>query len=419
MSLPARNLGLRLVANNEERKQEPFNSELCLSFTEEVHSLHQAVPSVEHFPAALAELIISKYSNKGEVVLDSSCGNGTVPFQAALMGRVAFAADVNPIYLRALSAKLDPADLAEVTLRLSSLDLRRPVDLTLFNKGFREFYESETFRDVSNLKAALLQARKNSTLDRGLRFIEMVSLGLLHGHSAGFFSAYTFPQVSLSIEAQTQLNIKRKQAPEYRAVMPRILRRTAGILRDGLPSAMLQLKRSHRLAEAVPSNVSFVPTGSVALVCTAPALPEQSDGLDELWLRSWFSGIQFAQLRESARSSTAYGHQLSYAEWVDYCNGLLLEAARVLRSGGICAIKVREKRLKSYIAAKPDSSTTPQGTVVELDREIVNIIERDFPKFFSVEGRMLVRPEAGVLAMSSRDGKGADISERVVILKRK
>ena len=57
------------------------------------------------------------------------------------------------------------------------------------------------------------------------RFIEMIALSRLHGHSSGFFSVYSFPQIAIPGVAQAKINRDRAQTPDYRPLKPRILRK--------------------------------------------------------------------------------------------------------------------------------------------------------------------------------------------------
>src|SRR2546430_15523941 len=71
-------------------------------------SLHQLSPYIGKVKSSIAGELVEKYSRKGDLVVDPFAGAGTIPLEAAIRGRRAFAADISP-YARILSqAKLSP-----------------------------------------------------------------------------------------------------------------------------------------------------------------------------------------------------------------------------------------------------------------------------------------------------------------------
>ncbi len=63
----------------------------------------------------------------------------------------------------------------------------------------------------------------------------MVACNRLTGHSK-VFSVYTLPpNQATSVQAQRKINEKRNQSPEYRDTKAIILKKTKGLLRDGVP----------------------------------------------------------------------------------------------------------------------------------------------------------------------------------------
>ena len=324
------------------------------------HSLHGALMYPESCRPELSSYFIAKYSRRGDTVLDPFCGSGTTSLEAALAGRIPFATDNNPLALKITQAKLCPVDIGDVTLRLQMLNVRRPTSLENYRALFSPFYDADTFREIQNLREFLAQR-----YDRIARFIELVTLGLLHGHSAGYLSTYSFPQVALSCAEQERLNLQRRQTPDYRAVVPRILRKTAMTVRDGLPSVLRQVEAQSKLALGDARDLSFVPAGSVDLVVTSPPLPGSHDYIDGMWLRLWFSNLD---RQNFGRGRAVYR---SVEEWRGFMNEVLLELARVVRGGGRAVLDLREVRIGS------DS--------VCLDEDIVRLVNEDLARYWQPE----------------------------------
>lgn len=363
---------------------------------EDAHSLHYALSFPESFPPEIPSYFISKYSRRNDVVLDPFCGAGTTALEAAILGRVPFASDINPLAARITQAKLEPADLTEVTLALQLLNLRRPIDLKIFNDFFSPFYDTDTFRELLHLREYV-----HSNDSAVARFLELVSLSLLHGHTAGFFSVYSLPQVALTPEKQKELNNKRHQIPDYRAVMPRILRRTASILRDGIPSVLRQYGAKGKVSVTDARNLSYVGNASVNLTVTAPPLPGDADTVQDSWLKLWFSGIQSRSFAERMFSAS------HVAEWKDYMNEVLLETARVTVSGGRGVFVLR--------AARIDNQS------ILLDEELMNLVEENLSRYWEPEAILIHKEKTAKLkdAQDERDQKKIHQRSRVLVLRRR
>lgn len=366
----------------------------------EHHSLHAAVSYPDSFKPQLPRYFIERYSGPGDVVLDPFVGRGTSALEAALLGRVALYSDINPLAVRITRAKLEPVDLTQVVLKIPSLSLKRLASLDGYGESFAPFYHPDTYRELLNLRDSIAA----SAADRAARFVEMVALGLLHGHTAGFFSAYTFPQVALTPQAQRELNAKRKQSPEYRAVAPRILRRTAALMRDGGVGQLELTRTQHRSGITDARKLDFVKSASVNLVVTAPPMPGAQSWASDMWLKLWFLGLSSAQ--QQALSQHAQALQ-TVEQWLDFMNQTLVELARVVKSGGRAVLDLRERRLGQQ--------------VLRLDRLLVDMIGSELARFWDAE--CLVCNVAGHVrgVRLSRTGPSSQLtqSERVLVLRRR
>ena len=371
---------------------------------EESHSLHYAVPYAESFRAELAAHFIENYSKRGEVVLDPFVGAGTTALEAALRGRIAFGSDTNPLAVRMAEAKLFPADLTEVTLALQLLNLRRPFDLRIHTELLAPFFHLDTAREIVNLREQLREQKAGTrSAARVASFIELVALSILHGHSAGFFSGYTFPQVSLTPEEQIKLNDKRGQEPDYRAVLPRLLRRTASVLRDGCTSAMRQAavhepSRRHKIWRSDARRLTEVRSGTVSLVLGGPPLPGAQPRLSEQWLRYWFSGIA---VKDPAEVQTQCP---TISSWRDFMVEVLAELARVVVRGGRVVLDLKEMRV--------DNET------VKLDEVIVEAV-REKLRFAWEPDTLLVNHAPVAHVGRTRPVRQPAANNRLLVLRRR
>jgi SAM-dependent methyltransferase len=357
------------------------------------HSLHGALALPALTSPELVAYFLGLYSQRGDIVLDPFCGSGTTPLEANVQGRIAAYSDVHPMAMKLARAKVDAADITEVTLRLQLCNVRRPINLAHFHDHFKPFFDIDTFRELVNLKIAL----KDAQADRVTNFIEFLSLALLHGSSAGFFSVYSSPQVSLSPEEQNTLNIKRSQVPDYRAVLPRILRKAATVLRDGVSSGMRAAQSKNYVACADARDLSYLASASVALTITTPPLPMMADPFERMWLRHWFAGLSY-------RPSCGFEVD-SVESWKEFMNASLLEMARVTKPGGRAVINLHALQL-------------PKETIY-LDEVITDDVRATLGRYWDVESLILNTPKASLVKNRDREVRKEALTNRVVVLRRR
>ncbi len=305
--------------------------ELWTAQQRQMHSLHYSVSYRGSFKPELPDFFIKRFTKKGDIVLDPFCGRGTTALQANLLGRVSWASDVNPMAVRLAQAKTEPVGLDEIVLRLNEVDFRRPVDLSGYQEHFAPFYHPDTYRELMNLRSFI---RKNR--DRVNNFIELITVSRLHGHSPGFFSVYSFPQISIPPANQRLINIKRGQVPEYRAVAPRIIKKAAQALRDGFGSEFFAVSSANMNVLGDARDLSHVPGNAVDLVLFSPPFLDKVDYLLDNWLEFWFMGINpksFADRLIMCRS---------LADWRAFISDVLREMMRVLKLDSYGVIEVGE-----------------------------------------------------------------------------
>ena len=375
---------LRLVQDSPSFQDEHrrYSGELWTSQQRQMHSLHYVVSYRASFKPELPDFCIRRYSKKGDVVLDPFTGRGTTALQANLLGRVAWASDINPLAVRMTKAKVDPARLDEIVLALNYVDFKRPVDLTGFQTNFAPFYHPDTYRELVNLKN-FIQGRP----DRVNSFIELLAVSRLHGHSPGFFSVYSFPQISIPPERQDLINKKRRQVPEYRAVAPRIIKKAAQALRDGVSSEFNAISANNRIEGSDSRNLHWVSSNSVDLIVTSPPFLDKVDYITDNWLECWFCGV----------NPKHFQHKLvmcrSIEEWRQFMRDVLREMVRVLKPNCYAVVEVGEVEMASgeiiyldEIVAQEAKQISSVGKKLVVDEVLIN--QQNFTKLsncFNVE----------------------------------
>lgn len=371
---------------------EQFNEEIAIDGASSgAHSLQGAFQYCSPWTPELARYVVERFSKKGATVCDPFCSTGSVGVEAAMAGRH-FVGSAQDHGLVALSrARLRPADLAEVALRLQFVPFKRPVDIRGYTGPFPHFFDSDTFRELINLKSSLRSSR-----DGASEFIQFIVASILHGHTAGHLSAYSSPSEGLTPEAQMSLNRKRGEVPSFRAVSARVLKKAAALLRDGVPSALdctSQLQREVFYAE--PWAVNGATTGSVDLAMLVPNQPGFFEHGLHSWLRAWWLGLD---MPEAGSESQSLG------DWQGVTNEVLVEMARIVKNGGRVVVRAGQGRLGSK--------------VVNYRRELEELVSNCLSNFWRVEGSIAER-HVDSARRNRADRGAAALGAELIVLRRK
>jgi hypothetical protein len=235
------------------------------------------------------------------------------------------------------------------------------------------FYHPDTLRQISALRKHLLHRERGGTLSAVLRWIRMVAVNRLTGHSRGFFSVYTLPpNQAVSARSQAKINERLNQRPEPRDVPAIILRKSRALLRDVTPELRARLERlaaSARIVTGPSSDTPSIEDGSVALAVTSPPFLDVVDYKTDNWLRCWFSGI------DAATVPVTLAKQLD--AWKAFVADTLTELKRVLRPDGHVAFEVGEVRGG---AVRLEELVVPAGIAAGLEPVLVLLNAQEFTK---------------------------------------
>lgn len=378
---------LRLV------QPEQFSEKLDLPSDESssvAHSLQGAFQYCAPWKPYVARYVVERFSKKGAVVLDPFCSTGLVGVEAVLAGRSFLGCAQDHSLVKLARARLFPADLAEVALRLQFVPFKRPVELKAYSGPFPHFFDADTFRELMNVKSSL-----RSSTDGASEFLSFIVASILHGHTSSYLSAYTSPSEGVSPDAQIALNSKRGEVPSYRPVSGRVLKRAAALLRDGVPSVLSGTSKAEReVFFSEPSSINDAKTGSVDLALVAPQQPGVIEHGLQSWLRTWWLGVDMPRQSEVLRD---------LEQWSDSTNAVLLEMARVVRSGGRAVVRLGQGR----IGAK----------TVNYRAQVEDLVTDCLERYWRVEGSL---SERYVKANgSSSPGRTAPLAADLLVLRRK
>jgi len=336
-----------------EPKVKPVIKELWTNKQRQMSSIHYTVSYRGSFKPELPEYFIRNYLNlpneerihkliqnreieKIPIVFDPFVGRGTTVIQANIMGAIGWGNDINKMSHKIIAALTNPPTLEEVKCRLDEIPFdceRDDLDSTeIETLGLKAFYHKETLKQLLNLKDYLAK----EDIDHIDRFIEIVAMSRLHGHSSGFFSAYSFPQFSVSPTSQLKINQKHGN-PIKKDIKPRIIKKAKESLSDlDKYSLMKSLSKYNKVTSfdirSLPSDI--YPDNSVDLIITSPPFLSQVDYIADNWLECWFLGIDQDEFKEKLVQTP------NLERWSNFMEESLSTMFRVLKPNHYCVVEV-------------------------------------------------------------------------------
>ncbi len=364
-----------------------FVNEFWTSRQRQAHRIHE-VSYRACFKPQLPAFFIERLSVPGDIVYDPFMGRGTTPVEAALHGRIPYGNDTNPLSRAFVEPRINPPSLRAVQDRLRQIPWDSFSERT--NDDLLVFYHPETLAQIEGLRAWLLEREGGGSLDAADRWIRMVAVNRLTGHSSGFFSVYTLPpNQAVSAESQRKINEKRQQVPPFRDVPAIILKKSKSLLADPVPQtsdSLFLTRQSH--------ETDSIPDGSVTLTVTSPPFLDIVNYEADNWLRCWFLGIDPKTVRISKHRSLS--------DWQVFTRNTLTELARVTRPGGHIAFEVGEVR-KGTVRLEETVIAAAEGLPLSTIGVMVN--DQEFTKTSNCWG--------------VANNEGGTNSNRIVLLRRK
>ncbi len=348
-----------------------FVNEFWTARQRQASSLHE-VSYRACFKPQLPRFFIERLTQPGDAVYDPFMGRGTTPVEAALLGRIPWGNDINPLSLTFTQPRLRPPTLEQIEARLREINL---ADHDEFPEELLAFYHPDTLREICALKKHFLGAPASRRLvptNAIDAWLCMVALNRLTGHSPGFFSVYTLPpNQAVSVASQRKINAKRNQTPPRREVVKLILKKSKQLLRDVTPEVRRTLTDVADKARFTncPAAARKLPADSVSLVVTSPPFLDVVQYADDNWLRCWFLGID--------PKSVALTVPKKLDAWATAMTGVFHELHRVLKPGGHVAFEVGEVHAGK---TKLEETVLPCGVAAGLEPVLVLINDQKFTK---------------------------------------
>src|SRR5215475_5734664 len=134
---------LDFIDTSDGQRIPVFTNEFWTSKQRAANSLHE-ISYRACFKPQLPRFFVERLTHPGDVVYDPFMGRGTTPVEAALLGRVPFGNDINPLSLVFTRPRLNPPQLPEIEERLQQIDFSKNVACP---KELLTFYHPETLQE--------------------------------------------------------------------------------------------------------------------------------------------------------------------------------------------------------------------------------------------------------------------------------
>ena len=283
------------------------------------------------FKPQLPAFFIDRLTTAGDIVYDPFMGRGTTPVETALYDRIPYGNDVNPLSKIFVEPRINPPSIVEIEDRLKEIQWNTFNSIT--DQELLTFYHKDTLTKLEGLKQYIIDKRNNNQLDIIDKWISMVAVNRLTGHSPGFFSVYTLPpNQAVSIERQKKINESRKQEPVARNIPELILKKSKALLSDPIKPRMTRSNFSTGMAD----DTSHIKDDEIALTVTSPPFLDVVDYKSDNWLRCWFMGIDLDTVDISTCNKIE--------DWEQFIRKTLVELERITKPQGYVAFEVGEVR---------------------------------------------------------------------------
>lgn len=283
------------------------------------------------FKPQLPAFFITQLTQQNDVVYDPFMGRGTTPVEAALHNRIPYGNDTNPLSRALTEPRINPPSLFEIDKRLQEIPWS---DFTEYEfDDLLVFYHPVTLCQIEGLRNWLITRQQSGQLDQVDKWVRMVAINRLTGHSPGFFSVYTLPpNQAVSVARQEKINRNRNQQPEPKKLAALILKKSKRLL----SSYTQPIAAKHLLLTKQSHETHEIPAETVTLTVTSPPFLDTVDYKYDNWLRCWFLGVDVKSVKISKLKGVD--------NWTKFIAVTLAELVRITRVGGYVAFEVGEVR---------------------------------------------------------------------------
>lgn len=298
--------------------------------------LHQLAPYIGKLKPIIARQLLERFTAPGQIVLDCFSGSGTIPLEAALLGRHVLAFDTNPYAITLTRAKLEAPESLEaanerLVQRLAAAQRRPRYAASKVPAWVWKFFHAETLQNA--LRFA------DECIEKDDQFLLACLLSILHHQRPGFLS---YPSSHL-VPYLRDRKFPRDQYPSMyteRELAPRL---EAKIRRTYKVRFNLDPARAIRVSQTGVADLKL--DGQVDAIVTSPPYMNALDYVRDNRLRMWFLD------RKTADYSPEPTEKQNQSDAIT--DAFALNAVKYLRRGGHCVLIVGETVHRKRITSHP------------------------------------------------------------------
>lgn len=338
-------------------------------------TLHQLSPYIGKLKSVIARDLISEYSQPGQLVADMFCGSGTVPLEAAQLGRRVFASDASAYAITLTKGKIFAPREAEVAFAeidhfLERAELQPEPDLRRVPRWIRTFFHPHTLKETIRLCEVLKNEQRH--------FLLASLLGILHHQRPGFLS---YPSSHLVPYLRSK-KFPRKEYPdlyEYRPVASRLKAKVRRALRR-LPGTPLSTM-NHEIRRAPVESVDL--PDRIGCVITSPPYMNTLDYQRDNRLRLWFLDGTYSERADRALT-TISGFQ-------SLIKNLAVQLDQKIQQDGYCIFVVGEQSFRngdhfpSEVLTQSFLDYAPKFKLERIVRDIIPDVRRSRKRLAGVK----------------------------------
>lgn len=272
------------------------------------HSLHGMASRSGSFPPALANYFITRFSKKGDRVLDPFSGKGTTALEACLNDRYGIGLDVAPEAFALTAAKTIDIEHEKAIQYLENLELEKVTkkELDEVKDEVKVFYTDKVLKQILGFRKAIEKdLEKNNPLKktkvyslnasaktRYAKFWTGVIIGILHGSAETSLSVPCSHSYSMAPNYVKNYSIKHGLEKPERDLKECLIKRSEKLLGDGTlnQEGLALLSSAMDMPEELEESIDLI-------VTSPPYFTAQSYAWDN-WLREWYLGYDFKEVRK-------------------------------------------------------------------------------------------------------------------------
>jgi len=283
---------------------------------------------------ALAYHLVNTFTEPGDVILDPFSGAGTIPFEAALNGRFAYAMDISQLSFAISQGKLTMPKTGEIETRLedlkSWLESNPPSDQELqnakavkFNGPVDAYFHERTFSEIVSARKYFAATRDDSP-EWAVLLASM--LHILHGNRPYALSRRSHPITPFAPTGPTI----------YKSLIRKLQEKVSKSVEETRPDSFIQGKCFQ--ADALqdwPNEIS-----NLDAVITSPPFFDSTRFYMTNWMRFWFCGWERADFDQQPGRYLEQQQKQSLSVY----KGLFSIAKTRLKQGGLFVLHLGASR---------------------------------------------------------------------------